>query len=137
PMRRWVEELVWVRAQLALGQDITEPLQRLRQEAIDGQVLLWEVKTWILQAMAAGRDADYPQMVKCMSQALRLAQPCGLIRTFIDEGPHLKPILEACTRIPAVAAEARRLLAQFDAPQELHAEHYEEHQQDSKIDLRR
>jgi ATP/maltotriose-dependent transcriptional regulator MalT len=86
----------------------------------EGQRYTWSA-TWyrgVLQALAFQAEVEPAQAVAPRGQALTLAEPGGLIRISVDEGPPMARLLyEAATRGIAgrgpVAPYARRPLAAF------------------------
>ncbi len=65
-----------------------------------------------LQALAAG---SIPAAFEALRKALDLAQPQGFIRTFVDAGPQLIPLLQQTAREGAHPLYAGAILAAFQA----------------------
>jgi LuxR family maltose regulon positive regulatory protein len=88
---------------LANGQakESVEILQRVRtgleqQQYIDDVIPIMMVQALAYQALGAAADA-----VTTLATALALAEPGGYLRTFVDEGPVLLPLLRAIGRLAA------------------------------------
>ncbi len=70
-----------------------------------------QVEIRILQALAATTSE---QALGFLLDTLPLAQEQGLLRTFLDQGPALIPLLQLAASRPEYADTVRRLLAAFD-----------------------
>ena len=71
----------------------------------------------LLEAQILKMQDDHAQAVSLVQQAVRLAKPAGLLRTFIDEGEMVRGLLEDCLRnksmtIP-VASYIEEILAAY------------------------
>ena len=65
-----------------------------------------------LQALAVPTP---DQALKCISEALALAQPHGFIRTFVEAGPQLVPLLQEAARGGVLPGYVGEILAAFPA----------------------
>ena len=65
-----------------------------------------------LQALAAAKPA---QALDCLRQALELAQPHGFIRTFVEAGPELIPLLQEAARRGIFPSYVGKILAAYPA----------------------
>src|SRR5260370_22666705 len=112
PATHWAEEL-------DLGERYGTPFAREREEVARARVLLTttqpalalqrlepvlqratEGKRWghvieirFLQALAYQMDQQEMQALDVLSEAIRLAEPEGYIRSFVDEGPPMEVLL--------------------------------------------
>lgn len=100
---------IWLRVQVDLGQDITEPLARFREQADAGGIVVWQVKAALLEHHQFQHRA--PKATKAaMHRALHLSIKHDQLRTFLDDGPGLVPGLRDCLDDRPVAKEAARIL---------------------------
>jgi LuxR family transcriptional regulator, maltose regulon positive regulatory protein len=67
----------------------------------------------VLQALAHEAQGDRQAALRSLERALRLAEPKGYFRLFVDEGPPLAPILRDAAR-GSVAAFASQLLGAIE-----------------------
>jgi LuxR family maltose regulon positive regulatory protein len=72
----------------------------------------------VLQALAEGRSGTGAEALAPLARALKLAEPEGYVRLFVDEGPRLEPLLHAAVQQGISGGYARRLLAAFGSPAE-------------------
>jgi len=89
------EEVARVRLLLATAQP-TVALQRLEpvlERATIGQRWNHVIEVRILQALAYQLCHEETQALDILSEAVRLAEPEGYIRTFVDEGPPMAALL--------------------------------------------
>jgi LuxR family maltose regulon positive regulatory protein len=78
----------------------------------------WEderLKVMVLQAVAHQAHGEKDKAVQLLGDALALAEPGGLIRTFVDEGPPMAELLYETLSRGIAPDYARRLLAAFPA----------------------
>ena len=66
-----------------------------------------------MQALAHEQRGDLPAALESLEAALRLAEPEGYVRTFVDEGPAMATLLEAVADRTDSPQYVRRLLAAF------------------------
>jgi LuxR family maltose regulon positive regulatory protein len=90
--------------------------QRLLDAAIAGGRTGSAIEILAVQALARNARRD-PRAVDSLSRALRLAEPEGYVRVFIDLGPSMIPLLNLAVRQQDVAGYAGRLLRAFDLSQ--------------------
>jgi LuxR family maltose regulon positive regulatory protein len=89
-------------------------LERLLRAATDGQRRGSVIEVRVAQALAHQVRGESVEAVAALQAALDLAEPEGYVRTFIDEGSPLMPLLTAAAeQLPS--AYARRLLAAMAA----------------------
>ena len=104
----------------ALNQAI-ELLDRLQEAATHAGWVNETIKILILKALALPASGNPEGAQAELVQALRLAEPGGYLRTFVDEGAPMQALLEGCrTRLasnPRLTAYIDRLLTAFTAPQ--------------------
>jgi len=110
-----LEYIVFARILIAQERlnEATRLLRRLLEAAEAGGRTSRVIEILILQTLAAHSEGDTAQAMSTLEQALTLAEPGGLIRTFVDEGPPMARLLyEALSR--GIAPEyVRRLLGAF------------------------
>jgi LuxR family maltose regulon positive regulatory protein len=95
PFARERQEVARARILLAKDQP-TAALQRLepaRQRATAGQRWGHVLEILLLQALAHDRLHEEPQALAALSEAVRLGEPEGYIRTFVDEGTPMADLL--------------------------------------------
>ncbi|HSB88920.1 MAG TPA: LuxR C-terminal-related transcriptional regulator [Anaerolineales bacterium] len=74
------------------------------------------IEILILQALAYNEAGDKAQAVSALEHGLRLAQPGGFIRLFVDEGPPIQALLKAVDGSgQGLKGYIRKLLAAFAA----------------------
>lgn len=69
------------------------------------------IEIFVLQALALDTQGDSEQAVTKLANALRLAQPEGYMRTFVDEGEPMARLLQTALRRGVTPAYVQRLLA--------------------------
>ena len=96
-------------------------LQRLLQAAEAGERTGSIIEILILQALAHQMQGDIPAALMPLSRALRLAEPEGYVRMFVDEGPPMAALLaqsvERRTQNDSIRVYAERLLSVFPEAQ--------------------
>ncbi len=118
---REFEQLVAVRVRLAERRrvaeadldDVLQTLERLLGGAREGDRRGSAIEILVLRALAQQAAGD-PDAAAALAEALELAGPEGYLRTFVDEGPALRPVLREVVRRKLGGAYARRLLAASD-----------------------
>jgi LuxR family maltose regulon positive regulatory protein len=93
-------------------------LERLRAAAEAGGRSGSLIEILILQALLhpAERGRHLPGALAALEQALRLAEPEGYVRVFVEEGAPMAALLEAVARKHPAWPYPRRLLSAYDAP---------------------
>jgi LuxR family maltose regulon positive regulatory protein len=89
------QEVAWARILLAQDQPIAA-LQRLEpalQRATAGQRWGHVLEIRLLQALAHQRLGEEPQALAALSEAVRLGEPEGYIRSFVEEGEAMQALL--------------------------------------------
>ncbi|MGB9754120.1 LuxR C-terminal-related transcriptional regulator [Roseiflexus castenholzii] len=121
PPERFYEYLVLARVALARGEGRTAlPLiRRLLKQSEEGRHTIRMIETLKLLALTNRQIGDAASARQALIHALRLAEPGGLVRTFVDEGEAMKWLLADCGASIAPQAQqgdgdARRLLAYVD-----------------------
>jgi LuxR family maltose regulon positive regulatory protein len=94
-------------------------LEPVRRKATEGQRWGHVIEMRLLQALALQMLQEEPQSLGVLSEAVRLAEPEGYIRSFVDEGPPMATLLsklrdEQCKQGPTPYLD--RLLAAFPKP---------------------
>jgi len=95
PLARECEEVARVHILLAKDQP-TLALKRLKpviERATAGQRWGHVIEMRLLQALAYQMGGQEKQALSTLSEALRLAEPEGFIRSFVDEGASMKALL--------------------------------------------
>jgi len=104
-------QLIQARLHLAQGQpDKALALLSLLDEKTGASI--WHVmQSLALQAVAYHQQKKKAQALASLKQAITLAEPEGYLRTFIDIGPSLQPILRQLAGTTAVTPYLAQLLA--------------------------
>jgi LuxR family maltose regulon positive regulatory protein len=95
PFARERQEVALARILLAKNQP-TAALQRLepaRQRAMAGQRWGHVIEIRLLQALAHQKLHEEPQALTALTEALRLGEPEGYIRSFVEEGEAMEALL--------------------------------------------
>jgi LuxR family maltose regulon positive regulatory protein len=95
PLTRERQEVAWARILLARNQP-TVALQRLEpvlQRATAGQRWGHVIEIHLLQALAYQKLHEEPQALAALSEAVRLGEPEGYLRSFVDEGALIATLL--------------------------------------------
>jgi LuxR family maltose regulon positive regulatory protein len=71
-------------------------LERQGQIAADSSLPCYQIKVYLLQALAYQALGDAAPAQIALTQALGLAQPDGYVRVFLDEGEPLRLLMAAC-----------------------------------------
>jgi len=117
----WGRYLTVARVKLAAGeaQDVLPPLEswRIRLEALARTSGVIEALT--LQSLALSQVGRTDEALAALEQALRLAEPEGYVRTFIDLGMPMQQLLRQAARKRVAPDYVRALLKAFEpeAPQ--------------------
>jgi LuxR family maltose regulon positive regulatory protein len=91
----YVEAVILARVRLALGRtgEALSTVRRLLPVAEQGGRLGNVIELLVLQAVAHRRLGDHSRARAMLARALRLAEPEGYVRTFVDEGPEMVALL--------------------------------------------
>jgi ATP/maltotriose-dependent transcriptional regulator MalT len=92
-------------------QQATGLLDRLLAAARDGGRAGTVIELFVLRALAHQHQGDVPGALGALERALQLAEPEGYVRIFVDEGPPLAALLQACARQGAAPGYVRRLVS--------------------------
>ena len=95
----------------ASRQQAVELLERLLHAAEQGNRAGNVLEILVLQALAQQMRGDISAALAPLERALRLAEPEGCVRIFVDEGPVMAVLLEAALRHKISPNYAGRLLA--------------------------
>jgi LuxR family transcriptional regulator, maltose regulon positive regulatory protein len=68
----------------------------------------------LLSALAHQKRGDLPRALNSFERALRLAEPGGYMRLFLDEGLPIRPLLQAAVERNITVEYARKLLAALE-----------------------
>ncbi len=88
-------------------------LEPLRQEAEARGGADERLKVLVLEAVALRAQGDREKAVQRLGEALRLAEPGGLIRTFVDEGFPILALLRETAARQSAPPYVRQILAAF------------------------
>jgi LuxR family maltose regulon positive regulatory protein len=91
--------------------DAAALLDRLRTEAEAGGRTGSAVEIRALRALVHHAAGDPSTAIEELDEAIRLAQPEGFVRLFLDEGPPMLALLRLAARTGTAAAAAQRLVA--------------------------
>jgi LuxR family maltose regulon positive regulatory protein len=111
------DHIVFARLLIAQGRlgDAYRLLQRLLEPAEAGGRTSKMVEILAIQALASQAAGNMDQAISTLDRALTLAEPGGLVRTFVDEGSPMALLLWKA-RARRIAPDCtRRLLAAFPA----------------------
>ncbi|MCW2795574.1 LuxR C-terminal-related transcriptional regulator [Nocardioides sp.] len=90
-------------------------LQRLGDSAEAGRRSGSVIEIRATQAVAHHQQGDRPAALSALESALRLAEPEGYVRTFVEHGAPMETLLEAAVTQGITPRYARRLLTAFGA----------------------
>lgn len=93
-------------------------LARLLAAAEEGQRAGSAIEILVLQALAHQMRGDTPAALVPLGRALRLAEPEGYVRVFLDEGRPMVVLLEAAAQRGVAPRYVRQLLAAAGRPEE-------------------
>jgi LuxR family maltose regulon positive regulatory protein len=94
-------------------------LKRILRAAEDANWIHEAIKTLILQSIAMSALGNHPGAQQALIRALKLAQPGGYVRIFIDEGPPIVRLLGQLQEQAEVGEYAEHLLAASESQQEM------------------
>jgi len=86
-------------------------LERLLRAADEGGRTGSAIEVLVLQALAHQMRGDIAAALIPLERALRLAEPEGYVRVFVNEGPPMAELLEAAGKHGIASTYVRRLLA--------------------------
>jgi LuxR family transcriptional regulator, maltose regulon positive regulatory protein len=137
--------LVLARILLAKSQiDETQNLlQRLLGLAKDSGRISRIIEILILQSLAFQEKGDTEQALTILGRALELAEPCGFVRLFVDEGPSMAHLLYKAADNKNASEYIQRLLAAFPASEPIQTKDagstlkFVEHLSDREIEVLR
>ncbi len=92
-------------------------LERLLKAAEAGGRQGSMIEILVLQALAYHTQGNLPAALKPLQKALRLAEPEGYVRMFVDEGPPMAQLLREAAAHGIVPDYTGKLLAAFEAEQ--------------------
>ena len=107
--------LLLAQANAAAALAVLEPYRRKAEDEGWGEERL---KTAILQSLAHDALGEDAAALLALSDALALAEPGGLVRTFVDEGPPMAALLAAASARGIRVEYTRKLLAAFEAEEQ-------------------
>jgi LuxR family maltose regulon positive regulatory protein len=86
---------------------------RIRRVAERSDARAWTIAAWITEALALDAQGNDAGAAHALEQALVLAEPDELVRTFVDEGPPIARLLMKAAARGVSPAYVRRLWAAF------------------------
>jgi len=89
-------------------------LERLLQAAEEGGRTGSVIEILVLQALGHLEQGDIQSALVFLERALRLAEPEGYVRIFVDEGPPMAQLLQEATKQKMYPGYIHKLLAAFD-----------------------
>jgi LuxR family maltose regulon positive regulatory protein len=92
-------------------------LQRLLKAAQEGGRTRSIIEILVLQALGHAAQGDIAAALAPLRQALKLAEPEGYVRTFVDEGPLMAQLLREASARGIMPGYTGKLLAAFEAAQ--------------------
>ena len=117
--------LEWIRARLFLNDEgeslpVLEnelvPLERQYYFAESARYLRSQVRIKVLQALIYEELGDFTNALQATSEALLLAKPEGYVRTFMDAGSPILPLLQAALNNQITPDYTKLLLNSFSEP---------------------
>jgi LuxR family maltose regulon positive regulatory protein len=93
-------------------------LDRLRQAAEDGGRMGSVIEILVLQALAYQAQGNLASALVALERALRMAEPEGYVRIFIDEGLPMARLLDAAAAQGMMPSYIRKLLAALEDARE-------------------
>ena len=93
-------------------------LERLRKAAEEGGRMGSVIEILVGQAIAYQLQDDIPAALAALERALRLAEPEGYVRMFVDEGAHMARLLREAARHGMLPDYAAKLLFAFEVEQQ-------------------
>jgi len=93
-------------------------LERLLQAAEEGKRAGSVIEILVLQALAHQAQGNIPTALVSLERALRLAEPEGYVRMFVDEGPAMAHLLREAATSGIMPDYTSKLLAAFEAEQQ-------------------
>jgi LuxR family maltose regulon positive regulatory protein len=111
------------RVHLAQGDTASalEILQRFRQQAEEKSWADEHLKVLVLQTIAYHAHGENNKALQHLGEALRLAEPHGFIRTFVDEGQPMAQLLSKAAAQAINPDYASKLLAAFESEKQKNA----------------
>ncbi|MEZ4711267.1 MAG: LuxR C-terminal-related transcriptional regulator [Caldilineaceae bacterium] len=88
-------------------------LQSLHQDAAGASWPDEALRVMVVEAVAYHRQGATAQALHLLEDALALTMPHGFVRTFVDEGPFMRQLLEAAVERHVMADNMDKLLAAF------------------------
>jgi LuxR family transcriptional regulator, maltose regulon positive regulatory protein len=96
-------------------QESIDLLERLLKAAEQGKRMGSAIEILALLALAHQAQGDFPAALQYLERALRLAEPEGYVRLFLDEGQAMRSLIESQSHGPdkLLPAYSEKLLAAF------------------------
>ncbi|MBN1249834.1 MAG: hypothetical protein JXC32_19385, partial [Anaerolineae bacterium] len=112
---RELAELMLARARLALGEPeaALTLLASLEPGVVQRRRMRRALEVWVLQALALQQLGRGEAALAPLARALAFGESEGFVRVFVDEGPPLARLLNACIERGIAPAYAARLLTRF------------------------
>jgi LuxR family maltose regulon positive regulatory protein len=112
---RWSASLAKARVDIAQGRldSALALLQQVRRDAEAAGMMVHVIEARTLQAMAYHAQGSLEPALEALDGALRLAEPEGYLRIFLDEGPPMRALLGETARRGIAPGYVGRLLMAF------------------------
>jgi LuxR family maltose regulon positive regulatory protein len=113
---RWSASLAKVRVDIAQGRldCALVLLQQVHRDAEAAGMMYHVIEARTLQAVAYHTQGSLEPALEALDGALRLAEPQGYVRVFLDEGPPMRALLGEAARRGIAPEYVAKLLAAFD-----------------------
>ncbi|MNO14883.1 HTH-type transcriptional regulator MalT [compost metagenome] len=98
--------------------EVMELLERLLQAAEEGKRQGSVIEILVVQALAHHTAGNSPAALVPLERVLKLAEPEGYVRIFVDEGPPMAALLEAAVKQGIAPNYVRYLLSAFNEAKE-------------------
>jgi len=102
-------------------------LERLLNVAEEGGRTGSAIEILVLQALAHQAQGDIPTALLPLERALKLAEPEGYVRMFLDEGPHMAQLLREAAGRGILPDYTGKLLAASEAEGQTRADEFPAH----------
>jgi LuxR family maltose regulon positive regulatory protein len=106
------EEFFILLIRVLIHQDRLDDAEKLLQRLLEAvRKTRLTVESWVLQALLFQEQGDRGQAVTALTQALRLAEPEGYLRLFVDQNKSIIPLLDQVAGRSAAPANLKSILA--------------------------
>lgn len=109
-VRHLAETLIWLRANLIAGQSCSEVLAHLQSEARALGLMALVCQCLLMEALGCLLQGNKVAGFVCLEDAFRHVDPSQMPQLYIDEMPHIEPLLRAALHQPELMMRAQHLL---------------------------